>query len=476
MTATSSKYFSVKLTRFLLRVIGFWSISTRKEQLSLRLNYAKMFIAVGICFSLALSDLYYCQRNFYRFRVVDRHLRVSSLKFFDTFDCSGNKFQREVNCNFVPQNEILRSIILLEDATYFACCTIPPFVIILKAITFTLRRKELLWLIEQSQNHFWYKEYDVFEKKIMDSLDKRASLLMCSYIVLNFGVAIMYVIIAVIGTLLQCQESIGNPKEERVHPFTWRFFNLPSTRTPYYEILFLAETIIIMHTATCYCCFDNVLYMLCMLISEQFKILQNKFGTIFDPFGRKPVRSYRVFKSCIVFHHFLISYVQKLECVFCFPLMCQLLISSIVLCVSAFQLTTSELFLRLRGSRQTYWEFFDISPSFSIQKDNGIFVKKFMFVIYVLGGLMQIFLITLYCDNITEQSDAVGKAMYSCNWEGTSRSEFQRLRKDIIIVMLRCRRPCHMTAAKFFPISIESFTKVISTTVSYLTLLRTMDD
>ncbi|CAL7937540.1 unnamed protein product [Xylocopa violacea] len=390
MVATSSKYFSVKLTRFLMRVIGFWSIRTREEQLSLRLNYAKMFIAVGTCFSLALSDLYYCQHNFY-------------------------------------------------EATYFVCCTIPPLVIIIKAISFTFRRKELLWLVEQSQNHFWYKEYDVFEKKVMDSLDKKASLLMCTYIVLNCAVAIIYVLVAV-------NESIANPGE-RVHPFTWRFFNLPSTRTPYYEILFMVETIIIMYTATCYCCFDNVLYMLCMLISEQFKILQNKFGTIFDPPGEESIRSYRIFKSCIVYHHLLLSYVQKLECVFTFPLMSQLLISSIVLCVSGFQLTM----------------------------EDGVFVKKFMFVTYVLGALMQIFLITLNCDNITKQSDAVGKAIYSCNWEGTSHSEFHRLKKDIIIVMLRTRRPCHMTAAKFFPISIESFTKVLSTTASYLTLLRTMD-
>ena len=95
-----------------------------------------------------------------------------------------------------------------------------------------------------------------------------------------------------------------------------------------------------LHSGICFCCFDNLLCILTLHVGAQFKILQNRLETIFGNFSEeKSLETYEEFKKCIMNHHFLITYVEKLECVFCFPLMFQLLMSSIVLCLSGFQLT-----------------------------------------------------------------------------------------------------------------------------------------
>lgn len=64
------------------------------------------------------------------------------------------------------------------------------------------------------------------------------------------------------------------------------------------------------------------------------------------------------------------------------------------------------------------------------------------------------------CDNIIQESGAMGNAIYNSNWADTPYDVFNRFRKDMITVMLRSKRPSNITAAKFFPISLQSFTNV----------------
>lgn len=103
---------------------------------------------------------------------------------------------------------------------------------------------------------------------------------------------------------------------------------------------FALQVILALHSGICFCCFDNLLCVLTLHVGGQFKILQNRLETIFESFSEnKLFKTYEEFKECIIYHHLLITYVEKLECVFCFPLMFQLLMSSVVLCLSGFQLT-----------------------------------------------------------------------------------------------------------------------------------------
>ncbi|CAK9795860.1 Odorant receptor 13a [Anthophora plagiata] len=281
----------------------------------------------------------------------------------------------------------------------------------------------------------------------MDNLDKRAIIFMSSFTVLIYATVIIYSLSPILGNL--STENIGKGSEDRVLPFPFRWFDLPTSTTPYYEILFVIETLSAVHSGVCFCCFDNFLCILFMHVGGQFKILQNQLQTIMTNESSKDKSAgiYNEFKHCLKSHYALLSYVDKLEYVFCFPLMIQLLVSSVVLCVSGFQICLVD----------------------------GIFMKRLLFLMYFLGGLIQIYLITLNCNDIMEESSAIGNAIYNSDWETKPYGDFYQIRKDMIIVMVRAKRPCYITAWKFFPISLESFTKVLSMTASYYTLLCTME-
>nr|XP_034178947.1 odorant receptor 82a-like [Osmia lignaria] len=118
-----------------------------------------------------------------------------------------------------------------------------------------------------------------------------------------------------------------------------------------------------------------------------------KLQTIFDHdyLKRKQVTVNSEFKNCIIYHQLLILYVKRLECTFRFPLLGQLVISSIVLSISGFQLCMID------------WS-----------------MKRLLFFVYFFGAIFQIYLITYNSKNIIVESNAVGEAIYSYNWETSS--------------------------------------------------------
>ena len=62
-----------------------------------------------------------------------------------------------------------------------------------------------------------------------------------------------------------------------------------------------------------------------------------------------------------------------------------------------------------------------------------------------------------------EQSDNVAVGAYSALWTIMPMDKFGKmLRNDLIMVIERSRRVCCLTANGFFPVSLETYTTVIS--------------
>ncbi|XP_076174618.1 odorant receptor Or2-like [Ptiloglossa arizonensis] len=80
---------------------------------------------------------------------------------------------------------------------------------------------------------------------------------------------------------------------------------------------------------------------------------------------------------------------------------------------------------------------------------------------------------TYSCNGLVEESGKIGTAAYSALWTLVPMNRAGRmLRNDLLVVIIRSRRVCCVTANGFFPISLETYTKIMSTAVSYFTLLR----
>lgn len=103
----------------------------------------------------------------------------------------------------------------------------------------------------------------------------------------------------------------------------------------------------LIHSGLCFCCFDNFMGLVNMHTAGQFKILQHRLQTIFERIERAgTVKSldtkieqevYEEIRKCVMFHHELIWYSEKMEGIFMYTTLCQLLVSGVMLCVAGFQ-------------------------------------------------------------------------------------------------------------------------------------------
>lgn len=90
--------------------------------------------------------------------------------------------------------------------------------------------------------------------------------------------------------------------------------------------------------------------------------------------------------------------------------------------------------------------------------------RKVSLTLNFAGTLCQLLMFTYSCDDLIRESVNVGNAIFSGPWTGLPMDKVGRvLRKNLIIVVTRSHRVCCLTAGKFFPVSLETSTAVIST-------------
>ncbi|XP_017795358.1 PREDICTED: uncharacterized protein LOC108576808 [Habropoda laboriosa] len=92
---------------------------------------------------------------------------------------------------------------------------------------------------------------------------------------------------------------------------------------------------------------------------------------------------------------------------------------------------------------------------------------------FSMTGVSQLWMFTYSCDCITTESLNIAESVYAGPWINLPMDKFGKLlRKDLQVLILRARRPSSLTACGFFSISLETFTKIMSTSMSYFTLLK----
>ncbi|KAL0870624.1 hypothetical protein ABMA27_005584 [Loxostege sticticalis] len=139
-------------------------------------------------------------------------------------------------------------------------------------------------------------------------------------------------------------------------------------------------------------------------------------------------------------HQYLLKLSNDLEDIFKLPNLVNYLVGSVEICTLGFSITIG------------YWSHF------------------LGYVLFLLSVLLQILMMSVFGENIITESRKVGEAAYLCNWLEMD----QRARKHILIIMIRSHKQQQLTALKFSVISHGSFSKIISTSWSYFTILRTV--
>ncbi|XP_003705978.2 odorant receptor 63a [Megachile rotundata] len=97
--------------------------------------------------------------------------------------------------------------------------------------------------------------------------------------------------------------------------------------------------------------------------------------------------------------------------------------------------------------------------------------NKFKYVTQLLIAVIQLLLCNWPADVLLAKSQAIAVAAYNSPWYRWSASS----RTPIAVLLVRAQKPARLTAGKFVVLSLDTFGSMISTSVSFFTVVRSMN-
>ncbi|XP_012345372.1 odorant receptor 13a-like [Apis florea] len=334
-----------------------------------------------------------------------------------------------------------------SDSIYVTCNIITVALVLIKLLTSFVYNEELLAVIRYARTNFWHSNYDAREKVIMNNCQRT-----CNYLVFVFTFFAQGTILSFI--LRPILVNRGKNESDRILPFNM-WLELPLSVTPYFELMFIVQVVLAYHVCVCYHCFDSLLCILNLHTASQFRILQYRFANTCNEKCKDEVSSlrssheYAKLKTYIQQHQALIEYCKKLEEVFNSMIFGQVLLFSLLMCLDGYL----------------------------ILMEDTPFGRRVTFAFHITGCICQLLMFTYSCDCLIRDSTNVADAAYNCLWSLLPMDKYGKMiRKDLMFVIARSRTPCCLTACGFFAVSLETYTRILSTAISYFTLLRNQSE
>ncbi|EFN77832.1 Odorant receptor 49b [Harpegnathos saltator] len=310
------------------------------------------------------------------------------------------------------------------------CATLLLVMILVKLGSFMLYHDNVMKLIRFAEKHFWAVTYDEVGTRILEEYDKLGMTMTYTFTLIVYVATFNYIFAPFF-------EPRATNETQKALPFKlWLEFPYHS---PYYESL---STI---HSGICTFCFDNFVSTFNIHAAAQLKILAHKVeivaescieGATSDKSSQSEAEivalTFERLQDCVRQHYTLIQYLHNMQHVFAIILLGQLLLSSVVICFGGFQFLATD-----------------------------VAIRKCIFAFHFVGGLIQLLIYTWTCNDIIVQSAAISDAAYNSKWYLLPGSgPGMALRKGLIMIMIRARRPCTLTAGHFAVMSLDTFTGV----------------
>ncbi|XP_041981496.1 odorant receptor 85b-like [Aricia agestis] len=183
---------------------------------------------------------------------------------------------------------------------------------------------------------------------------------------------------------------------------------------------------------------DFVLVALTFDVSALLTLLQNDLRNIVHNKDRD--ESCDDIRSIVVTHQKLLRLTKRLDDIFGAVIFTQVSFSSVVICCFGFLSVI----------------------------DNGLPVARNLTA--ALGIMFAIFILAYPGQLLADTSSGVASAAYECLWYNRS----VKFQKYIAIILARAQKPCFLTAMGFAELTLAMFSRVLSTSWSYLSLLNQM--
>lgn len=171
---------------------------------------------------------------------------------------------------------------------------------------------------------------------------------------------------------------------------------------------------------------DALLFALIAVIAMEFVILRKNISTLSCSPEHERTEKIRTLTDT---HNRLLDFVEKLQRIYGLTFLFCFVISSLIICFIAFQMS--------------------VAPTIK---------EGFMFnVPYISMMVAQVFLLCFGGQKLINSSLSVAEGVYDCGWHEMTDN---KMKKMLLIIMVRSQRPAMLTAMNFAEISFPSFTTV----------------
>ncbi|KAL0108525.1 hypothetical protein PUN28_015214 [Cardiocondyla obscurior] len=140
-------------------------------------------------------------------------------------------------------------------------------------------------------------------------------------------------------------------------------------------------------------------------------------------------------------HRKALEYAQLLEDTFTVPFAVQMLIVTVGMSITLLQIT----------------------------QETSDILEATRYVFYVIGQLIHLFFLSFEGQRLIDHSLEIRDKMYSSFWYKAS----MKLQKLVMMVMMKSLQPSFLSAGKIYIFSLQSFTMILQTSMSYFTVLAT---
>nr|XP_012221301.1 PREDICTED: odorant receptor 13a-like [Linepithema humile] len=148
------------------------------------------------------------------------------------------------------------------------------------------------------------------------------------------------------------------------------------------------------------------------------------------------------FLNLVTKHTFLLNQAKLLKDTIGFSLSVQLLMSCILISIIGFQ--------------------------FILALKVGDIIMTAKTIMVLLTFLTQLFVYSVVSEYLKYQVEEFAHSIYYCNWHCLS----VRLMKNVLFIIARSQQPVQFAAGNFLVVNMGTFTSILKTSFSYLSVLR----
>nr|XP_041630985.1 odorant receptor 13a [Drosophila kikkawai] len=327
------------------------------------------------------------------------------------------------------------------------CCTTFMGVLnFVRLLHLRLNQRKFRKLIEQFALEIWMP--DSLNNSIVAECRKR----MNTFYIMT-GLLSCLIIMYCVLPLIELFFTFGLDSHEKPFPYKMVFPYDPYSSWTRYVLTYVFTSYAGICVVTTLFAEDSIFGFFITYTCGQFRLLHDNINKLFTDVkvlaGGDEIWDYAQraqlerLKQIIDKHNKIIRFAQRLEDFFNPILLVNLMISSILICMVGFQIITGRnMFI-------------------------GDYVK---FIVYISSAISQLYVLCENGDALLKHSTLTANVLYGCQWEVTSKQIQNHLR----FMILCSQQPVKITAYKFSTLSLQSFTAILSTSMSYFTLLRSL--